>query len=233
MNHLLLLVKQWLLRLNTLLPDFIKGLQEVLQGTLPGTSAQYRMAPAGRHPTAHLKKQNPKLGAVLVLLYPTSAGYCFVVTKRQTKLNQHPGQISFAGGKKEDNDPDFLSTAVREAEEEIGISREAVHHLGDLTPIYIPVSNFEVHPCVGWMDTAPNFKLNHDEVASIHEITVTELLDDAHVGKGMFYLEILQQQMEMPCFHFKEIKIWGATSMILSEFKVVLTISMASFQADK
>ena len=206
-----------------MLPDLISSIQILLQGELPGVEAQNRMTPAGRHPTSNYKPiPNPKQGAVLILIRPTKDGFSFPVTQRPVHLNQHGGQISLPGGKVDLMDENLFATALRETKEEIGIGGSSVKLLGALTPLYIPVSQFMVHPFVGFTDVVEKYSINSEEVGQVSEIELSDLVDENNVGNGMFYLELLKKEFEMPCFNLNGLQIWGATAMILSELKVLM-----------
>ena len=113
----------------------------------------------------------------------------------------------------------MLASAVREAEEEIGVPRSGVRVLRDLTPLYIPVSNFLVHPFVGMTDQRPDFLPQPEEVAQILEVPLRTVLDpgirqvtDLQIHSG-FTLK------DVPYFDLSGHVVWGATAMILSEFQ--------------
>jgi 8-oxo-dGTP pyrophosphatase MutT (NUDIX family) len=129
--------------------------------------------------------------------------------------------VGFPGGKMEPSDPDILFTALREAEEEIGIDAGKVEVLGCLSDLFIPTSNFLVTPVVGLIQEKPNFVPEQREVA---RIITTEVISLFHpevrkqtqlaVGGGMY--------LDTPYFAVEEEVVWGATAMILSELIQVL-----------
>ena len=79
-----------------------------------------------------------------------------------------------------------------------------------------------VHPFVGFTDVVEQYSINSEEVGQVSEIKMSDLVDESNVSKGMFYLELLKKEFEMPCFNLNGLQIWGATAMILSELKVLM-----------
>jgi 8-oxo-dGTP pyrophosphatase MutT (NUDIX family) len=160
---------------------------------------------------------NPRVGSVLLLLYCSAGELYFVLTRRRDDLNSHGGQISFPGGRQEPDEP-LYATALRETNEEIGVPKTAVSIIGQLTEIYIPPSDFEVHPFVGWyhQNGQPLFTPQANEVAEIIESPLTHLFDPnvRHEEPR----EFRGHQIMIPFFDVKGHKVWGATAIMLSEF---------------
>ncbi len=159
----------------------------------------------------------PRVGGVLLLLYPHHQTIHLVLTRRRDDLNSHAGQISFPGGRQEPNET-AVQTALRETEEEIGVPATAVKILGELTSIYISPSDFEVHPFVGWVNGGkrPSFVPEPGEVAEILEVPLSHLLDPAtrHVGP----IPVRNATYTVPYYDVNGQKVWGATAIMLSEF---------------
>jgi 8-oxo-dGTP pyrophosphatase MutT (NUDIX family) len=163
----------------------------------------------------------PKKSGVLLLFYPDEGAVYFPLIKRPQYPGVHSGQVGFPGGKMEPSDPDILFTALREAEEEIGIDAGKVEVLGCLSDLYIPTSNFLVTPVVGLIQEKPSFVPEQREVA---RIITTEVISLFHpevrkqtqlaVGGGMY--------LNTPYFAVEQEVVWGATAMILSELVQVL-----------
>jgi 8-oxo-dGTP pyrophosphatase MutT (NUDIX family) len=161
-----------------------------------------------------------RLGGVLILFYRWSGQTYLVLTRRRDDLRTHAGQISFPGGRHEA--PETLQeTALRETEEEIGIAPDAVKVLGQLTPVYILPSDFEVHPFVGWYENGsgaivrPAFSPDPAEVAEIIEVPLTHLLSpDVRREEPR---TISGYQLTIPYFAVGPHKVWGATAVMLSE----------------
>src|ERR1051326_8062163 len=154
---------------------FTKKLFLEISKDLPGFSAQQLMAPLGRKPPIEYLKENitPKNSAVLILIYPdenTFSPKLILIERADHEGRTHSGQIAFPGGRFEENtDKDFMETALRETEEEIGIKRNLISIVGALTPLYIPVSNYMVHPFVGKAEIKPTFIIHDREVKGILE----------------------------------------------------------------
>ncbi|MCA9997034.1 MAG: CoA pyrophosphatase [Anaerolineales bacterium] len=167
----------------------------------------------------------PRVGGVLALLYDCHDQINVVLTRRRDDLNAHAGQISFPGGRNEPPEP-LLTTALRETYEEVGIAPDVVQVLGALTPIYIPPSDYEVHPFVAWYTNGrcPTFLPAPREVAEILEVPLTHLLDPAirqHEAR-----EIMGHRLNVPFFAVAEHKVWGATAVMLSELVERLRVVM-------
>lgn len=203
--------------MSDLFYPFIEQLAHDLQGVLPGRPAQYRMAPQPRagggieDPTP----ANARQGGVLVLFYPLAGQPYLPLILRPTYEGVHSGQVGFPGGGQESGDPDIVATALREAQEEIGIAREPITVLGQLTPLYVFASNYLVHPTVAWMAHPPQFHIDQREVAALIEMPLSALLDPANYRRERW--ELRGRAVDVPFFHIQNYTIWGATAMMLSE----------------
>lgn len=185
---------------------------------LPGfdhEAAQQQMIPRPRGVRPLESAGQPRQGAVLVALYDTDGQTHLVLTRRRDDLNDHAGQIAFPGGRREDGET-LESTAVREAEEEIGLRPAALTILGRLNCMYIPPTDYEVYPFVAWHNGRPRFRRQANEVAEILEVYLAYLLspecqfEETWDYKGM--------TVQVPFYLVGAHKVWGATAMILSEF---------------
>ncbi len=197
-----------------LTPELI--VQALQLSSFDAAAYQKLMAPV---PRAIRRPENlagrPRVGAVLLLLYPKNGQLHFVLTRRQEDLNAHAGQISFPGGRQDDGET-LAQTALRETHEEIGIDPAHIQLLGELTSIYIPPSDFEVHPFVGWQNSTPLFRPAVGEVAEILEVPLTHLFDPTHRRQEPRDFNGLT--LQIPYFAVGEHKVWGATAVMLSEF---------------
>jgi 8-oxo-dGTP pyrophosphatase MutT (NUDIX family) len=204
--------------------DFISTLQKELALPLPGLQVQLQMSSNRRLREMWDFKQpaNAVKSSVLILLYPdgTDEQITFVVTLRPTYEGIHSGQISLPGGRYEEPDTSLINTALRETQEEVGIDPAKVTIIGKLTELYIPPSNFIVQPFVGFANVQPVFTAHPKEVEKIIEIPVWKLLDD----KNYMQKEIVAGgiQFSTPSFVIDGTTIWGATAMILNEFRAIV-----------
>lgn len=206
------------------LSDFPNRLRQSLQRPLPGTAAQYGMAHAVRRDVPP-PPSNARQAGVLALFYPLNDEWHIVLIQRSHHpRDRHGGQISFPGGRREEADRDLAATALREANEEVGVPTEAVHLLGALTPLYIPVSNFLVNPFVGYTSTRPAFVPQASEVDRVLEIPFAAFqmagvkkVMDMPIGARM----VLQQ---VPYFSVAGQVVWGATAMMLNELLAVVAL---------
>ncbi|MES2701303.1 MAG: CoA pyrophosphatase [Bacteroidota bacterium] len=201
----------------------IVQLRQRLQQPLPGFAAQERMI--GR-----LISMPPKVpadarpSAVLCLLFPVDGALHMLLMKRMEDNTAHSGQVSFPGGRYEESDADFKATALREANEEVGILSGEVEILGALTSLYIPVSNFNVYPFVGFAAKQPEYNLSHAEVAYTLEVPLSELFHPqrktiTEVRSPKF--PDMVREVNAYVLEDKTV-IWGATAMIISELEVLM-----------
>jgi 8-oxo-dGTP pyrophosphatase MutT (NUDIX family) len=203
--------------------QFLVGLEHLKSKPLGGLNAQFKLAPKMRlqYDTQKIKASNPKKAAVLALFYPNEHGKTtFLLTERARYKGTHSAQISFPGGKIEEGDLSLFDTALREAEEEVGVDRTSIVHLREMTEVFIPPSNFLVTPFIGFTETRPNFTINN-EVETLIEVPVTDLLDDGNIDSVLMNTSYMKQ-VEVPCFRLDKYIVWGATGMMLSEIKEML-----------
>jgi 8-oxo-dGTP pyrophosphatase MutT (NUDIX family) len=159
--------------------------------------------------------------AVLVPLVERDDGLTVLLTERTAHLRDHAGQISFPGGRSEPSDADAIDTALREAEEEVGLARRHVEVLGAL-PVYRTVTNYDVTPIVGLV--RPPFTLRPDphEVAEAFEVPLAFLMAPAHHRRHRFEYEGGQREfLSMPWPRPDgqgDYFIWGATAAMLRNF---------------
>lgn len=197
---------------------FIEQLRLLLQKELPGFRSQERLEPSTRKRFLNFKHdQPPRESAVLLLLFPSGNALTTVFIKRNIYDGVHSGQIAFPGGRSEESDKDAVATALRETEEEIGIRAADVNILGLLSPLYIPPSNFNVQPVVGFINYEPTFKPDPAEVSGVITASLDHLLNPSTLQQKTITLGD-GQSIKVPCYALESEIIWGATSMILSEF---------------
>lgn len=211
-----------ILRVKILELDINKLKEQLLQN-LPGQEAQYLMAPLNRRQMEEhmIKSETYKRSAVMILFCRNEFDDIFIpLTERMTYNGAHSGQISLPGGKYEDSDGDLRVTAIRECHEEIGINKVSV--IGQLSHLYIPVSNFLVQPFVGICEVKNPAMTNQErEVKNILRLSLKDLLNENIVKKGS--VEIMgSMRVQTPYFDVQGKMVWGATAMMLSELKEVL-----------
>ncbi len=152
------------------------------------------------------------LAAVLVPLIPRHDEVHVLLTQRTAHLKDHPSQISFPGGRVEGADENRVETALREAEEEIGLARERVAILGTL-PDYDMPSGFRISPVIGWIEPPFTMKLDPFEVDSAFEVPLSFLLDPAnHQYRSYEFNGRSRDYLAMP---YQGRYIWGATAGML------------------
>ena len=157
--------------------------------------------------------------AVLILLFPFKDEIQFFLTKRTEDVEHHKGQISLPGGIRENNET-LEKTAVRETKEEVGIDPNTIMNLGSLTPFFIPVTGYIVHPFIGWCKEKPSTQVHDVEVNQLFSVSISELLDENILQNEEW--NIRGYDAIVPYYNFRECKVWGATAAILSEFKLIL-----------
>ena len=196
----------------------ITALQQQLSQPLPGPTAQAKMA-SGSRKKFPVIPANAKKACVLCLLYPKNEEWYIVLMQRvSTNPNdQHSGQMSFPGGKLETSDETYAHAALRETEEEVGVPATDIDLLGQMTPLYIPVSNFHVFPFVGVLDYTPTFQPELQEVKEVVEAPLSLLLDDT----TRQITDLTIRDYTIRDVHYFDVfgkVVWGATAMMLSEF---------------
>ncbi len=194
-----------------------KKLREVLKLPLPGTIAQMKMVPAARHDQIFRQKHAmPVISSVLLVLYYRNGVLQILYIRRPEYPGVHSGQIAFPGGRREPEDADNQATGLRETEEETGLNRNMLQVAGALTPLYIPPSNYLVYPFVAIAPPDPVFTPDPEEVASIVEVPLYNLLHPDSIKMMAPSREF--SFLEVPAYVIGDTVIWGATAMITAEF---------------
>ena len=199
-------------------------LESELSKELPGERAHSMMMPTVR--TDNLKEPPanipPVKSAVLVLLYVDEDDHVkFPLIQRPTYNGAHSAQVSLPGGKSEPDDRDIVHTALRETEEEIGIGAESIEVLGNLTNLFIWVSNYLVTPVVGITNRKPVFVRDPNEVEAIIETDLYDIINPSKRKEGVFVVRE-KYKIHTPYFDIDNRIVWGATAMMLSELSMVV-----------
>jgi 8-oxo-dGTP pyrophosphatase MutT (NUDIX family) len=151
--------------------------------------------------------------AVLVPIFGHPARPGIVFTERRSDLRRHGGEISFPGGRQDHPQEDLTATAVREAEEEIGLRADDVQVIGALPPVGTFVTGYRVHPFVGLIPDDLRFRPNPAEVATVLLFQLEELRD----GFAMRRLVRRGVPIRTPTYVVGDHLIWGATARILAD----------------
>jgi len=204
---------------------FLKSVSKIENIELPGQTSQFKMAPKFRLELMERYQEamkTSKEAGVLVLFYPNRKGKThFVLILRKTYPGVHSGQVGFPGGKLEKHDRSLEHAAVRETFEEIGIPQQDIEVLRALTSLYIPPSNFTVHPFFGISKKIPEFIIDEAEVEETIEVNLQHLMDEGNVIATNISTSY-KKNAEVPALRLNGHIVWGATAMVLSELKDML-----------
>jgi 8-oxo-dGTP pyrophosphatase MutT (NUDIX family) len=203
--------------------SFIEELYQRLNSPLPGTGAQSQMAASVRGSKSFDFGYGspPVESSVLILLFRRNHKFYFPLIQRPEYAGVHGGQIGLPGGKQEPEDLNRIATALRETEEEIGVDLKDMRLLGSLSELYVRASNYNVLPVIGFIPDIPEYIPDPMEVSDVIECEIDQLLKDETVREK----EITGRnglQISAPYFAIDHHVVWGATAMILSEFKFIL-----------
>ena len=200
---------------------FIEKLSLRLQKPLPGQDAHDKMASESR---MKLKMPSPnertRESAVLILFYPAENQIFIPLILRPQYDGVHGGQMAFPGGRVEKEDENLIRTAMREAQEEIGVRLTDIKVIGELTKLFIPPSNFYVQPVIGYMTHKPDFYPDAHEVDKVIEITLNEIINPAIIGRKI--LNVRGVEINAPFYQIQEHTVWGATAMMISELLTII-----------
>lgn len=191
-------------------------LRRRLDAELPGPKAQVRMAPSRVDAAERLlvEGRDCREAGVLALLYPRAGEAHLLMTVRRAHLAQHAGQVSFPGGRRENDEP-FLQTALRETQEEVGIDPDHIEVIGQLTPLFIPPSNYCVYPFLGFTEDEPDLVPHDYEVERIVHVPLRHLLEEANIREEEW--TIRGERLNVRYYDVEGLTVWGATAMMISE----------------
>lgn len=210
--------------------DFLKYVPKLAEAKLPADEAHFKMAPLERidiFKNLDIDIKKLKTAAVMMLFYPKNGMTHLVLIVRNSYKGVHSAQIAFPGGKFESKDQNFANTALRETHEEVGIHPDIMEIIKPFTQMYIPPSNFMVHPFLGICREEIVFVPDPSEVAGIIELPLSDFLSDEIIINTKMSTSYADD-IVMPAFKIEEHIVWGATAMILSELKEVLKNVLSS-----
>lgn len=202
---------------------FFRLLEARFLRPLPGENAQNTMTSRARISTQEYLARNPnhRNSAVLMPLFPYRGEIYTALIRRPVYEGMHSGQLALPGGKVEESDASLKQTALRETMEEVGLTLPETAIFGSLTSVYIPPSNFLVHPFVAKLEARPEWVPDAHEVESVLEFPLSQVFDPSvkdrrriAVGKDFF--------VEAPCYVLNGEILWGATAMMFAELEAMV-----------
>lgn len=204
--------------------EFLRYVPKLIEARLPAFDAHIKMAPLERIESLKRNQsgdENPRIAAVMMLFYPKNDKTHLVLILRNSYKGVHSAQIAFPGGKFEQQDENYETTALRETHEEVGIQPDKIEIIKTFTELYIPPSNFMVHPFLGICKEQITFSPDPSEVADIIELPLSVFLSDAIIVDTKLTTSYANN-ISVPAFEIEKHMVWGATAMMLSELKEVL-----------
>ena len=197
--------------------NFIKNLQNRHQEGLPGRLFQIKMSFSARIQFMDAP-ENARQSAVLALLFfENDALHILLMERSGQKNDPHSRQISFPGGSLDKTDKNLEACALRETFEEVGIASENIKIIGALTPLYIPVSNFQVNPFLAYTTESLNHFILSEEVNAVIKTPIVLLLNPQTTKREIMRVGPDKILLDTPYFDVFDHKVWGATAMMLAE----------------
>jgi len=204
---------------------FTKQVSKIKILPLPGETAHFLMAPEGRIEElsgSFDQRKNAKRAGVVALFYPDAQNQThLLLILRKTYKGVHSNQIAFPGGKMENSDLNIKETALRETMEEVGVAKNDIEVIKQLSQVYIPPSNFEVYPFIGLYKNPKPFVLQEEEVEQLVEVSLVNFMNDANLIEENL-ITSYEQNILVPAYKLNGYTVWGATAMMLSEVKALL-----------
>ena len=204
---------------------FLESVVKIKHLELFGEVSHAKMSPPYRLELVEKMKEkakSAKKAGVLALFYPNAQGETYLVLiLRKTYKGVHSAQVGFPGGKFEFEDKDLKETAIRETEEEVGVPKTMMKVIKMMSPLYIPPSNFMVHPYIAISENTPSFIKQDDEVEAIIEVNLLDFLDETSTVTTTVPTSF-NVDIDVPAFILNGHIVWGATAMMLGEIKDLL-----------
>lgn len=172
----------------------------------------------GRH-RGPAPKQTLKAAVMIAVLQNEQNEWFVPLTLRPAQMQEHAGQVSLPGGRAERGENAY-TTALREFEEELGWNKDNLKVIGSLTSIYVYASRYRVKPVLAFSNEQPAFAPNSDEVAELLKLPLQQLLAPNAIDVGV--LQRGTMQFKAPGYWIGEHFVWGATAMVLTEFRTML-----------
>ena len=212
--------------------NFVDFLKNKLQNELPGVDSQQIMTPKfkGKPFRNIVAGDDAKRSSVLLILEEQNSTNKFdiILTLRSSNLNKHSGQISFPGGRIDEGETE-IDAAKRETFEEIGLESNYYEMIGKLSTLFVPPSNNIITPFIALLNSKPIYDANPDEVEEIFSVPIDNLVKNDSIK---YYTDVFNGiEVEIPYFDVHPTtKLWGATSMILSELLVIYKEYLGKFE---
>ncbi len=203
--------------------EFVQLTPKIAKVSLPATESHLKMSPLERRLQLLNHDYSVEVArdaAVMMLIYPQQDTAMIALIVRNSYKGVHSSQVAFPGGKVE-KDESVLDAALRETHEEIGVNPEQINIVCAFSNVFIPPSNFNVFPFLGFCTSKPNFVPDPREVASMALFPLNDILEDSSLTMQSVSATY-STDIVVPAFKLGETVIWGATAMMLQELKDVI-----------
>lgn len=174
-----------------------------------------------RRPKTALSRDGMVVAAVLIALFEKNGAPHVLLTKRSQEVEHHKGEISFPGGKMDDDDPSLLSCALRETEEEVGIDPKDVNIIGEMDDFYTVATNYLVAPFVAKIPFPYEFSPSLREIDEVLAVPLDIFFDSNRVSFDTWTVN--NERVQIVFYHWSGYTIWGATARILRSFTKMLS----------
>lgn len=203
--------------------EFVQLTPKIAKVSLPATESHLKMSPVERRVQLLNHDYNLEVArqaAVLMLIYPDQNIAKIALIVRNSYKGVHSSQVAFPGGKVEKYES-TLTAALRETHEEIGVEPNDINIVRAFSNVFIPPSNFDVYPFLGFCKSQPTFVPDPREVSAMALFSLEDILDDSSLTMQRVEASY-STDIVVPAFKVDNTIIWGATAMMLQELKDVL-----------